>query len=358
MKLHEGPAQAARAKEAVRQEIGSTASTRSENGHPIQQVALECPNPENLKLGINNKYRDIILGASRRSKLSPHAIAALMNAEAGRIIAVKSLPVFNKRTGKQQIDAHGKPIFTTQRYDTGEWNPRSANDKSSARGMTQFLDATWITLAVTKGTHLYERAKQDGLITEKTKTVHSGKKSVDKTYPEFKLADGTAMTSSPKLGIERILTSRKLIPKFATSADKNIQNLLDLRYIPECAINAAVDYGLQNLEILRSKGVKVDSIADEEKAKVIYLAHHLGADDAISFIYNTMGAKKAERLLKAQLKDEGAEIRAKRAGGDYLKAHRQWLGEFIDNKIDVFDKMCTRQGALPRQLIDITIAIR
>lgn len=71
-----------------------------------------------------------------------------------------------------------------------------------------------------------------------------------------------------------------------------------------------------------------------------------------------MSAKKAELLLRTQVKDEGAEIRAKRAGGDYLKAHRNWLGEFIDNKIIIFDKMCTRQGTLPRHLIDLTIAIR
>jgi hypothetical protein len=188
--------------------------------------------------------------------------------------------------------------------------------------------------------------------------VQSGKKSVDKTYPEFKLADGTVVTSSPKCSIDKLLSSRKLIPKYATSTDKNIQNLLDLRYIPECAINTAVDYGLQNLEILRSKGVKIEGITDGEKAKVIYLAHHLGADDAVCFIYNTMDAKKAERLLRIQVKDKAAEIRAKREGGDYLKAHRNWLGEFIDNKIDIFDKMCTRQGTLPRHLIDLTIAIR
>ncbi|KQY16278.1 hypothetical protein ASD28_22835 [Massilia sp. Root133] len=224
--------------------------------------------------------------------------------------------------------------------------------------MTQFLDATWISLALTKGTFLYERAKREGWITEKTKTVLRGKDKLEKTYPQFNLADGTVITSAPKSSLDRLLSSRRFIQKWATSSDKNIQNLLDLRYDPECAINTAVDYGLQNLEILKSKGVKVDSIPDGEKAKVIYLTHHLGADDAISFIYNTMSAKKAELLLRTQVKDEGAEIRAKRAGGDYLKAHRNWLGEFIDNKIIIFDKMCTRQGTLPRHLIDLTIAIR
>ena len=357
-KLHEGPAQPAKPVETTRQEIGSTTFTRSQNGHPVQQVALECPNPENLRLEANHKYREIILGASRRSKLSPHAIAAIMNAEAARILNVKKLPVIDKKAGKQKTDAHGTPVFIKQTYDTGEWDPRSENPRSSARGMTQFLDATWISLALTKGTFLYERAKREGWITEKTKTVQRGKDKVEKTYPQFNLADGTVITSAPKSSLDRLLSSRRFIRKWATSSDKNIQNLLDLRYDPECAINTAVDYGLQNLEMLKSKGVKVDSIPDGEKAKVIYLTHHLGADDAISFIYNTMSAKKAELLLRTQIKDEGAEIRAKRAGGDYLKAHRNWLGEFIDNKIIISDKMCTRQGTLPRHLIDLTIAIR
>jgi len=63
-KLHEGPAQPAKPVETTRQEIGSTTFTRSQNGHPVQQVALECPNPENLRLEANHKYREIILGAS------------------------------------------------------------------------------------------------------------------------------------------------------------------------------------------------------------------------------------------------------------------------------------------------------
>jgi LysM repeat protein len=358
MKLHEGPTQTTKTTPAKPQEIGSVSITRSENGHPVQRVALECPNPENLRLDVNHKYRKLILEASQRSKLSPHAITAIMNAEAAHIFVEKNIPVFDKKTGKQKTGKDGKPKFNSFRIDTGEWDPHSANAKSSARGMTQFLDATWISLAVTKGTFLYQRVKDEGWLTEKTKSVQRGKKVVEKTYLEFKLSDGKVVTASPKLGLDRILSSRKFIPKFATSTDANIQKILDLRYVPEYAIHTAVDYGLQNLDILKSKGVKLDGISDGEKAKLVYLTHHLGADDAVSFINNTMSAKKAEYLLRCQVKDENAEKRSKQEGGDFLKAHRKWLSEFIDQRIDIFKNMCTKQGSAVRPLIDLTFAVR
>lgn len=358
MKLHEGPTQTTRTGTATPQAIGSVTLARSDNGHPVQRVALECPNPENLRLDVNHKYREIILKASQHSKLSPHAITAIMNAEAAHVSLEKKIPVFDKKTGKQKTEKDGKPKFKTLKIDTGEWDPLSANRKSSARGMTQFLDATWISLAATKGTYLYERAKNEGWLAERTKSTQRGKNSVEKTHLEFKLSDGTMVTPSPKLGLDRILSSRKFIPKYATSIDANIQKLLDLRYIPEYAIHTAVDYGLQNLNSLESKGIKIQGISDGEKAKLVYLTHHLGADDAIHFINNTMSAKRAKELVGCQVGNENADKRAKEEAGDYVKAHRKWLAGFIDRKIDVFQNMCTKQGPAVRQLIDLTFAIR
>lgn len=357
MKLHEGPTQS-RTGAATPQEIGSVTVSRSNNGHPVQRVALECPNPENLRLDANYKYRDIILKASQRSKLSPHAITAIMNAEAAHVSIVKKIPVVDNKTGKQKTGKDGKPQFKVFKIDTGEWDALSANPKSSARGMTQFLDATWISLAVTKDTYLYERAKNEGWLTERTKSVQRGKKSVEIPYLEFRLANGTIVTASAKLGLDRILSSKKFIPKYATSNDANIQKLLDLRYIPEYAIHTAVDYGLQNLTSLKSRGVKIDGVPDGEKAKLVYLTHHLGADDAIHFINNTMSAKRAKQLLKCQVGDENANERGEEEGGDFVKAHRKWLAGFIDRRIDVFQNMCTKQGPAVRGLIDLTFAIR
>lgn len=357
MSVHEGPKQTAKTEKSVLPPIGSVTNRRSENGHPVQQVALECPNPDNLRLGVNYKYRDIILAAARRSKLSPHAVTAIMNAEAAHIIIEKQKAVVDKNSGKQALGKDGKPKFKTLKVDTGEWDPRSANIRSSARGMTQFLDGTWISLALAEGTYLHERAKTEGWITESAKPVQDKNRGSVKSFPAFKLADGSLITATPKLGLDRILCAHRFIPAYATSTDANIQKLLDLRYIPEYAIHAAVDYGLQNLERLKAKGLKIDNIPDGEKAKLVYLTHHLGADDAICFIRNSMEAKRAKYLLIQQVGNNNAEERSKQEGEDYLKAHRNWLSGFIDEKINIFQHMCTEQGPEIRPLLDITRAI-
>src|SRR5690606_28973798 len=70
-----------------------------------------------LKLSAGNEaFREASLEASRRCGLAPSALAALIDAEAAK------------------------------RPD-GSWDPKSANPRSSARGLTQFLRATWIDMA-------------------------------------------------------------------------------------------------------------------------------------------------------------------------------------------------------------------
>jgi hypothetical protein len=358
LRVHEGPAQIAKTDKPMPRDIGTVASTRSENGHPVQTVALECPNPQNLKLGDNFKYRDIILDASLRSKLSPQSIAAIMNAEAAVLAIKTTLPVIDKKTGKQKLGKDGKPKFVTTSKKTEEWDPHSSNPKSSARGMTQFLDATWISMALTAGTYLNERVQKEGWLTIANNTVKKGKIFVKKSYPAFKLQDGTLVTASRNRGLDRVLSSRPYITAYATASDKNIQALLDLRYDPKYAIHTAVDYGTQNLKGLAAKGFKVDSVSDAEKAKLIYLTHHLGLDDASAFIKNTMSENHAKYLLNQQMSEASAEERAEKHGGSYLKAHREWLSNFVDDRIDVLKKMCNRNVDAPRDLIGVTVAIR
>lgn len=174
--LHDGPPQTATKIKASPQEIGSVVMERSKNGNPVQSVPLECPNQENLRLGENFKYRDIILEASHRSKLSPQSIAAIMNAEAATVVVETQIPIFDRKSGKQKIGNDGKPQFKIVKAATGEWDPHSSNRRSSARGMTQFLDSTWISLALTEGTYLHDRIKQEGLLTTTIRSIKHGKK--------------------------------------------------------------------------------------------------------------------------------------------------------------------------------------
>ncbi len=55
-----------------------------------------------------------------------------------------------------------------------------------------------------------------------------------------------------------------LCPRRATA---DVQQWLNLRFKPEYAIMAAVDYGVENLASLKKAGYKIDGLNDAEKAK-------------------------------------------------------------------------------------------
>ena len=194
MRPHDGAPQPPLPAESV--DPGTVIETRSPAGHPVQEVALECPNKDNLKLDPNYKYRDFILAASQRSGLAPQAIAAIMNAEAAKLSTFREEPIIDKKTKKQAIGADGKPRFKRIREVSGEWDTRSASPLSSARGITQFLDGSWIDQAMTEGTFLNARAKKEGWLLTTSVQYKSGKKTVLKTVPTFRLASGGARDQS------------------------------------------------------------------------------------------------------------------------------------------------------------------
>ncbi|ENA9094160.1 hypothetical protein ABG138_004415 [Salmonella bongori] len=117
---------------------------------------------------------------------------------------------------------------------------------------------------------------------------------------------------------------------------------LNLRFKPEYAIMAAVDYGVENLASLKMAGYNIDGLNDAEKAKLIYLTHHLGLSDAIHFIKDNITEDNAKKLLIAQVGDESAISKAKKNGG-YMKAHRKWLMDYIDNNIKIVKYFCHEQ---------------
>lgn len=359
MKVHEGPTQTAKTHKPTPQAVGAVIATRSQNGNPVQVIALECPNPENLKLGPNAKYRDVIIAAGKRSGFTPQSIAAIMNAEAATLTYWTEVAILDKKTRKPAIDKDGKPKTKKMPKNDGEWDARSASPKSSARGMTQFLDASWIDMALAEGTFLNQRLKKEGWLTTEKISVKQGKKLIEKEVPAFMRADGGFITKIKSRSLVQVLSSRPYMTGRGTASDGNLQKLLDLRYSPEYAINTAVDYGLQNLKGLENDNFKLDGLSDGDKAKLIYLTHHLGLADAKRFIKNSMNAADAERLLVAQVGTERAAVFAEQNGNDYVKGHRTWLLTFVDKKIDLPAKMCdsSKAGAV-RPLLDITLAIR
>lgn len=349
--------------------LGKVADTRSPAGHPVQQVVMECPNPQNLKLLTNFKYRDIVIAAAQRSGFTPQAVAAIMRAEAATMRTVVHLPVVDAK-GKPVIDKKtGKPKTRRLVRDTGQWDPHSASPLSSARGMTQFLDASWIDQALTEGTYLNAYVKQQKWLTtsilhwtttSKDKKGHAHTHKHERTVQAFVLANGTdTATATRARSLARVLSSRPYLTGRATASDANLQTLLDLRFKPEFAIQTAVDYGMQNLKALSKAGYAVDSLDDADKSKIIYLCHHLGQGDAKDFIQNTISSDHAEHLLVTQVGRARATIMVNQNKDEdkdnYAIAHRRWLSDFINKKIDVLKTSCdTTKIKPPQKLLDIT----
>lgn len=83
------------------------------------------------ELGRNARFQPMIEGAARRAGMPAAALAAIIDAEAGKLKG-------------------------------GEWNPFSRNPRSSAAGLGQFLSGTWISEAQKAGNWLNTLARQNG----------------------------------------------------------------------------------------------------------------------------------------------------------------------------------------------------
>lgn len=91
-----------------------------------------------LSLGANTRYADAFAAAETRSGVPASALAAIVDAEAGK-------------------------------GQDGAWNPLSRNPRSSAAGLGQFLSGTWQTLAEQSGTFLNDVARARGWLKENGK---------------------------------------------------------------------------------------------------------------------------------------------------------------------------------------------
>jgi hypothetical protein len=250
----------------------------------------------------------------------------------------------------------GKPKMHLRREVTDEWDPNSANECSSARGVSQVLDGTWIELAMSKGTFLNTRTREEGWITTAEVNERAGHHNASKVVPAFKLSDGKFVTKAP---LCRTLSARPYLVGRCKASDQNLQELLDLRFDVECAVHTAVDYGKANMRDLSNQGYKLEKLNDGEKAKIMYLCHHLGSSDARKFIEDTMSDDHAQRLLERQIGKVATDIRVDNCGGDYVKAHREWLSEFVDRKIRITKHMCDESVAEEvLDLLPLTKSIR
>jgi len=293
---------------------GEVKHDRNTAGNPVINVGVECPNKDNLRLGANSRYREFIVSAANAYGLLPQGLAAFCEAEAAKKPGpVKEVSVLDKH-GKPVLDKHGKAKTKTIRGKAVEWDPSVVN-AIGAGGLTQFLVATWIHQAGLTGSYL-----------------------------------------SRKVAAEEEKRNISKLPK---------TDILAMRLDPETSINVAADYASQNLASLTKSGVDVAAVADVDKMKLAYLAHHEGAGGAAAIINDTLSDERAEKLLRAQFRtkhDDGkdkADAYYKKTGLQGAAAYKKFLFDYIDAKISVDNFACDpSKFSASKPVADIVAAIQ
>ncbi len=319
-----------------KKEINTITIGRDAQGNPRLDVCHICPNEYDLLLTKNIIYWDAIIAASKRSGLIPQAIAAVINAESAKKDGVwqpTSVAIDYKKTKavKTANKLQGKPVGNEMYY------------RSSAAGMTQFLNGTWMGETLKEGTYLNEKAKAAKVVAKMPRMSRSGhevKKRDGKSVLEEKFqVTPEVWKNLGELQKECYITGCTPYPSGA-SRSKSLTDWLKLRFKPEYAIMAAVDYAITNLKALKAQGFNIDILDDAEKAMVMYLTHHLGLGDAIKFIRQEITEKQAEKLLIAQVGENEAMGRYLGAGKSFVGAHRLWLSVYMNTNIILENFYC------------------
>lgn len=223
---------------------------RTDKGNSTHIIASQFTEDNFLLKPVNNKYRAYIVSVAKRHGFSPHALAAVIDAEAAKI------------------------------KTTGEWNVNSKANSSTAAGLTQFLDGTWLAMC----------NDSNSLV-------------------------GQYIVSNPKLS--------------------KIQKL-NLRFNAEMAIDAAAAYAVSNF---KQSGLPYKNLTEPSSmAKFAYLLHHEGPTGGKNFVMNTLSEERAKNLLFTQFGKHGGKQatnflnRYKNA----KEAYGAWLRDYIDGHINIY----------------------
>lgn len=223
---------------------------RTDNGNSTHIVAAQFTEDNFLLKPINNKYRSYIISAAKRHGFTPHALAAVIDAEAAKL------------------------------KKTGEWDVNSRANSSSAAGLTQFLDATWIEMC----------KNQNSLV-------------------------GQYVQKNPKL----------------TTIQK-----LNLRFNAEMAIDAAAAYAINNF---KASGLPYQNLTEPSSmAKFAYLLHHEGSSGGKKFVLNNLTEDRAHKLLFIQFGKNGEKQATSflRRYKNAKQAYGAWLRNYIDGHINIY----------------------
>lgn len=202
-------------------------------------------------LGPNRGYAAYFHEAAMRTGLSPASLAALIDAEATK-------------------------------KASGVWDPASRNPASSARGLAQFLEKTWIAEAGKPARLLHAEALRRGYID-------------------------------------------------AAGAVADRSGLLAMRLEPRLAIIAAAEMAVDNLTSLAGSGFRPKD--DLDAARLAYLAHHEGRRGARRFLRGEMESGAALKLLEKNIGEARVAALLAEHDGKADAAYRDWLSRYIGGKI-------------------------
>ena len=223
---------------------------RTDNGNSTHIVAAQFTEDNFLLKPVNNKFRLYIIGAAKRHGFTPQALAAVIDAEAAKI------------------------------KKTGEWDVNSKANSSSAAGLTQFLDGTWMEMC-------------------------NNKNSLVGQYVE----------ANPHLS--------------------KIQKL-KLRFNAEMAIDAAAAYAISNF---KASGLPYQNLIEPSSiAKFAYLLHHEGSSGGKKFVLNSLNEDRAHKLLFTQFGKNGEKQAASflKRYKNAKEAYGAWLRNYIDGHINIY----------------------
>jgi len=220
---------------------------------PAATASTAAVGSSTLALGANQALAPVIEAAAARTGLPPAALASIIDAESAKAAR-------------------------------GAWNSEARNPRSTATGLGQFLNRTWIGEAERAGTHLHQLASERGWL-----------------GPTGRVTDGAR------------------------------DALLALRCDPAVSVNAVADYARANLDQLARRGFQVGSNVGA-LARTAWLAHHLGLGDAQRFLSGGLNDGRARQLLAAQVGVAAAADRIA-AAGDASAAHRKWLMSYLDRHL-------------------------
>lgn len=230
------------------------------------------------------EFRDIDLRSLEASQPAPGA-ATLDPARLGA--NARHAPALERAAERTGIPATALAAIVNAeaaKDSVGQWNVYSRNSRSSAAGLGQFLSRTWEGMAETRGTWLNQTAQAKGWLDR----------------------SGQVRTAARA-------------------------ELLQLRYNATASIETTADYARANLKTLQRSGVPTGE-DPSAVARTAYLAHHLGAGDAIKYLKTGLTDERASMLLRAQI-GGGRASQAIARTGDASAAHRAWLDNYVGARV-------------------------